>query len=206
VWELGEIPVIVHSLRPFEESKLIHEVIVVTRRDNMLEIGEYCKYYGLSKVGKILPGGKSRMESVQIGLSEVNDSADLIAIHDGARPFLSLEVLEETIRQAETTGAAAPGIPVKDTIKLAEKGIVKHTLPRESLYAIQTPQIFEASLIKAALTKALEDGASLTDDCSAVERLGFSVVITHGSEENIKLTTPKDLLLGESILIGRNWN
>lgn len=209
ICELGGIPVIVRSLQFFQESQLIQEVIIVTRQEIMLEIGRLCKDYGLSKVTKIMPGGESRMESVQIGLCEVNATADLIAIHDGARPFLSKEVLENAVRQAELTGAAAPGIPVKDTIKLTEKGVIKRTLPRELLYAIQTPQVFEATLIKAAIAKAKEDGVAITDDCSAVERLGFPVIVTVGSEENIKLTTPNDLLLGEVILSGgaglENW-
>lgn len=206
MYELAGTPVVVHSLRPFEKSKLIQEIVVVTRRESMLEIGKLCKSYGFTKVSKILPGGESRMESVQIGLNEVNPSADLIAIHDGARPFINHEVLEEAIQQAKLTGAAAPGVPVKDTIKLTERGVVQSTLPRDCLYAIQTPQVFEASLIKAAMAKALQDGVTLTDDCSAVERLGFSVVVTAGSEENMKLTTPNDLLLGEVILSGRNWH
>ena len=203
--ELGGIPVIVHSLRPFEESSLIQEIVVVTRRESLVDIGRLCKDYGFTKVTKILPGGSTRMASVQKGLVEVNRAAELIAIHDGARPFVTREVAEEAILRAQATGAAAPGIPVKDTIKLTEQGMVRQTLPRESLVAIQTPQVFEASLIRAALAKALHDGAALTDDCSAVERLGFPVAVTTGSEENIKLTTPDDLILGEAILAGRNW-
>lgn len=202
--ELAELPVIVHSLRTFEESMLVHEIVVVTRHDLIVQMGQLCKEYGVTKVTSILPGGDSRMASVQIGLDEVNAKANLIAIHDGARPFLSQEVLEDTILRAEDNGAAAPGIPVKDTVKVVENGIVKNTLPRDRLFAIQTPQIFEASLIRAALKKAVQDGAVLTDDCSAVERLGFSVVVTKGSEENIKLTTPQDLLLGEAILERRD--
>ncbi|MDF2838575.1 MAG: 2-C-methyl-D-erythritol 4-phosphate cytidylyltransferase [Evtepia sp.] len=206
MYELDGTPVIIHSLRPFEESRLIEEIVVVARRESMVEIGQLCKSYGISKVSKVLPGGESRMESVQIGLNEVNASADLIAIHDAARPFICREVLEEAVLQAELTGAAAPGIPVKDTIKVTERGLVQSTLQRDTLFAIQTPQVFEASLIKAAISKAVQDGVSLTDDSSAVERLGFSVAVTAGSEENIKLTTQNDLILGEAILSGRNWH
>lgn len=202
--DVGGTPVIIQSMLPFEESALIQEIVVITRRECMLEVRQLCKEYSLTKVAKILPGGESRMESVKIGLGEVNTSADLVAIHDGARPFVNREVLEKAVLQAEQTGAAAPGIPIKDTIKLAQSGLIQRTLPREALYAIQTPQVFEVTLIKAAITKAFQDGISLTDDCSAVERLGFSVAVTTGSEENIKLTTPFDLLLGEAILSGRN--
>jgi len=204
LYELGGTPVIIHSLRPFEASPRIQEIVIVTRREIILEIGELCKLYGLTKVTKILPGGASRLESVRIGLDEIKQDADLVAIHDGARPFATQELLEETIAAAAEYGAAAPGIPVKDTIKVVQQGIVRETLPRETLFAIQTPQVFEFSLIRAALTRAWLDGASLTDDCSAVERLGFSVVMTQGSEENMKLTTPNDLLLGEYIMAGRD--
>lgn len=202
--ELGGTPVLIHSLRPFEASPMIQEIVIVTRREVMLEIGELCKLYGLSKVTKILPGGASRAESVRIGLGEIRQDADLVAIHDGARPFVTQTLLEETIAAAANYGAAAPGIPLKDTIKVVEQGIVRETLPRETLCAVQTPQVFEVSLIRAALTRAGQEGAALTDDCSAVERLGFPVVMTQGSEENIKLTTPNDLLLGEYILAGRD--
>lgn len=204
LYPLGGVPVIVHSLRLMEESELVQEIIVVTRQDAIMEVARLCQEYGLSKVGKILPGGESRTESVMIGLKETESKADVVAIHDGARPLLPRSVLEETIQRAAVSGAAAPAIPVKDTIKMAKWGIVKETLPREVLFAVQTPQVFEPSLIKGALAKAMQDGVSLTDDCSAVERLGFSVLLTEGSDENIKLTTPGDLWLAEAILERRN--
>ncbi len=202
-YELGECPVLIHSLRPFAASALIHEIIVVTRKDCLLDVGQLCKLYGISKVTKILPGGASRSESVRLGLAEVNQEATLVAIHDGARPFATRELVEDTIVAATAGGAAAPGIPVKDTIKVVENGMVCSTPPRESLYAIQTPQVFDLALIRAALHKAEEDGVALTDDCAAVERLGYRVVVTRGSEENLKLTSPQDLLLGEAILARR---
>lgn len=204
--ELGSIPVIVRAIQPFQESDLIHEIVVVTRRELMVEVGQLCRLYQLTKVTRIIPGGADRRESVQLGLGELSAKAVLVAIHDGARPLITREVLEAAVLRASLAGAAAPGIPVKDTVKLTEGGVVKETLPRERLCAIQTPQVFEVSLIKAALARSVTDGVSLTDDCSAVERLGFTVVVTPGSEENIKLTTPGDLLLGESILAGRDWN
>lgn len=205
LYELGGTPVIVHSIYPFEHSDRVQEIIIVTRREHIGEIGQLCKLYGLTKVTRVVPGGSSRTESVKLGLDEVNAQAELVAIHDGARPLVTQEVIEEVIARAETGGAAAPAIPVKDTIKAAKHSIVKETLPREMLFAVQTPQVFEASLIKAAIGNAISEAAVLTDDCSAVERIGFSVVLTRGSEENIKLTTPGDLLLGEAILAGREF-
>ena len=112
-------------------------------------------------------------------------------------------MLEQTIETARQRGAAAPALPVKDTIKVAREGVVQQTPDRARLFGVQTPQVFEASLIKGALTKAWEEGVALTDDCSAVERIGFPVCLTQGSEENIKITTPRDLTWGEAILAER---
>ena len=206
LYELGGVPVIVRAIQPFQESDLIHEIVVVTRRDSMVEVGQLCRLYQLTKVTRVVPGGEDRRASVQLGLEDLSPKAQLVAIHDGARPLITRDVLEAAVLRAGLAGAAAPGIPIKDTVKLLEGGVVKETLPRERLCAIQTPQVFEVSLIKAALARSITDGVSLTDDCSAVERLGFTVSVTPGSEENIKLTTPGDLLLGESILAGRDWN
>ena len=116
------------------------------------------------------------------------------------RPLLSREVLEEVLKKAAVTGAAAPAIPMVDTIKRAERGVVVETMDRSSLWAVQTPQVFEASLIRAALEKAVADGETLTDDCAAVERIGMKVSLTRGDRENIKLTTPFDLMVGEAII------
>ena len=140
------------------------------------------------------------MLSVRAGLREVRHEAQLIAIHDGARPFLSDEVLTQVLRQASESGAAAPAIPVNDTIKRAENGIVQETVDRSVLWAIQTPQVFQADLIRAAGEKAAQDNAQVTDDCSVVERLGMKVVLTEGDRQNIKVTTPFDMILGEAIL------
>jgi 4-diphosphocytidyl-2-methyl-D-erithritol synthase len=143
------------------------------------------------------------MESVFAGLQEVSSDKNLIAIHDGARPFVTDGLLREVILRAAECGAAAPDIPVKDTVKRVKKGMVEETLARQGLYCIQTPQVFEASLIRAALTRAIKERSVLTDDCAAVERMGMKVALTRGSEENIKITTPADLLLAEVILEGR---
>lgn len=200
---VGGLPVLAHSIRSFEECFPIKEIVVVTREDLIFEVGKLVKDCGFSKVSKIIVGGDSRAKSVLAGLNEVSPHIQLVAIHDGARPFLTGDVLEEVIRKGAECGAAAPGIPVKDTIKRARAGLVLETLERSDLFRIQTPQVFEAALIKAAILKALQDQVMLTDDCAAVERLGQSVAITRGSEENIKITTPDDLLLGEAILKGR---
>lgn len=201
---MGNEPLLLHTLRPFQQSDLVDEIVIVTREDLMVSIGTLCSQRGITKVRRLVKGGDSRPESVQAGLRETDPRADVIAIHDGARPFVTAEVLEAAIEAARQRGAAAPAIPVKDTIKRAKGGVVAETPDREELFAVQTPQVFEANLIKGAVAKALADGAAITDDCSAVERLNFPVYLTRGSEENIKITTPADLLHGEAILAERS--
>ena len=201
---MGNEPMLLHTLRPFQQSDLVDEIVIVTREDLMVTIGTLCSQREITKVRRLVKGGDSRADSVLAGLKETDPRADLIAIHDGARPFITEEVLEEAIEAARQRGAAAPAVPVKDTVKRARDGVVTETPTREELFAVQTPQVFEASLIKGALTKALADEVPLTDDCSAVERLGFPVCLTRGSEENIKITTPSDLLHGEAILAERS--
>ncbi len=195
--EVGGVPVIVRCLQNFERAPSVNEVVVVTRTDLVPEVARLCQDYGLTKVVKVIRGGENRTQSARLGTLECDGKAKLIAIHDGARPFVTVQVIEDAIAQAAVNGAAAPAVPVKDTIKSAQNSIVEQTLDRSELYAVQTPQVFDGDLIRAALQKALDDGAELTDDCAAVERLGMKVVLTAGDERNIKLTTPADLLIGE---------
>lgn len=197
--ELGEEPVIVRSIEAFQQAPGISEIVVVTREDLVPEVARLCQQFQLTKVTKVIRGGESRTQSARLGTLEASRDMPLIAIHDGARPFVTVEVIEAAVAQAAKNGAAAPAIPVKDTIKVAKDGMVEQTLDRAVLYAVQTPQVFDASLIRAALQKALDEGIELTDDCAAVERLGMKVVLTAGDERNIKLTTPVDLLVGEGL-------
>ena len=148
---------LLYALEPFQASELVDEIVIVTREDLMVPIGTLCSQRGITKVRRVVKGGDSRTESVLAGLGETAPEADLIAIHDGARPFLSLEVMEAAIATARARGAA-PAIPVKDTIKVAQDGVVRQTPERARLFAVQTPQVFEASLIKAALAKARKEG------------------------------------------------
>lgn len=201
--ELGDRPVLVRTLQALEACALIHEIVVVTREDLVVPVSRLCRDFGLEKVTKVVTGGATRTLSVLSGIRSASLEAELIAVHDGARPFVTQEVLEEVIRKAAECGAAAPAVPVTDTIKRAKDGVVEETLDRETLFAIQTPQVFEASLLKAALQKAAEEGVTLTDDCGAVERLGMRISLARGDRANLKLTTPTDLDLGLGILIGR---
>lgn len=200
---LGELPVLVHTLYAFQDCPLFDEVVVVTREDLLVEVSRLCAEFSLDKVTKVVVGGAQRIHSVRAGLQEVRPEAELIAIHDGARPLVTQEVLAAAVERAAVTGAAAPAVPVTDTIKRGSEGLAVETVDRTQLWAVQTPQVFEAGLIRAAVQKALEDGEILTDDCAAVERLGMKVSLTAGSRENIKITTPFDLVLGEAILDAR---
>jgi len=200
---LGELPVLIHTLYAFQDCDCFDEIIVVTRDDLVVEVSRLCKQYRLDKVRKVIVGGTERTHSVRNGIREVRPDAKLIAIHDGARPLVTQNILEKTVLRASAAGAAAPVISLIDTVKYIEKDIISDTVDRSRLAAIQTPQVFEAGLIKAAVEKAISDGEVLTDDCACVERLGMKVAAIEGSRENIKITTPFDLLLGTAILESR---
>ena len=200
------MPVLAHTLLALEACPLIDEIVVVTREDLIVPVSTLCRDYGVTGVSQVIRGGQTRTQSVLAGLGQLPEEAELVAVHDGARPFVSQRVLTEVLQAGAKYGAAAPAVPVKDTIKQAVDGRVEATLNRESLRAVQTPQVFEPSLLKGALHRAAEEGWELTDDCSAVERLGMSVCLTRGGEENIKLTTPMDFVLGEAIAQWRTYH
>ncbi len=197
---LCDVPMLLRTLWRLEECGYVSEIIIATREDLIVPVGQLCKDAGLQKVRKVVAGGESRTDSVLAGLREADPKAELIAIHDADRPLVTAEILSGTIRKAMERGAAAPAVPVKDTIKRAVDGVVESTLERSELFAVQTPQVFEHGLILGALEKAQAEGLSLTDDCAAVERLGMPVCLTAGSYENIKLTTPEDIPAAEAIL------
>jgi len=194
---VGE-PMIVRTVRAFQESDVISEIVIVTREDLILPISNLCA--SMDKVKAVVTGGKSRQESVELGMNALSKEVKLAAIQDGARPLITWQVIDRVVRAANTFGGAVPGVPVKDTIKVANGGLVKETPDRKTLQAIQTPQVFDFDLLRGALKKAKEDGAEVTDDCSAVERLGMKVKIVEGDERNIKVTTPMDLKIAELLL------
>ncbi len=202
--ELGGMPVLARTLRTFEACPLVADIVVVTRADRIEEIAELCRSFGISKVSKVLSGGATRVESALVGVSEAEPKLELIAIHDGARPLVTVELIERTIRAAQAYHAAVPVIPSTDTLKIVDaKGFVAGTVDRASTFRVQTPQVFKAEFIKGALTKAMEKELPLTDDCSAVEMMGVKTVTVPGDEDNIKLTTPRDMILAEAILKAR---
>lgn len=195
---LGGEPMIVRTVRTFQECDAIREIVIVTRPDLIVPIMDLC--HGFEKVRAVIAGGSSRQESVERGLGALSPKTELVAVQDGARPLITWQVIDRTVRAANSYGAAAPAIPVKDTIKVVRGGIVTDTPDRSSLQAVQTPQVFDLDLLKAALKQAARDEAQVTDDCSAVERLGMSVKIVEGDERNIKVTTPLDLKIAELFL------
>ncbi len=191
-------PMIVRTVRAFDTCDAIKEIVVVTREDLIEEITRLCADY--PKVKAIVAGGAGRPQSVRNGLSALSKKVKLAAIQDGARPLVSAQVIDRTVRAAHTYRAAAPGIPVKDTVKIVRQGVVSTTPEREQLRAVQTPQVFDIDLLTVALEKAKKDNAAITDDCSAVERIGMSVKIVEGDERNIKVTTPMDLKIAALLL------
>lgn len=195
---IGGEPMIVRTVRTFQNCDAIREIVIVTRRDLIVPIMDLCHEF--DKVKAVMVGGSSRQESVEIGLGALSKTMKLAAVQDGARPLITWQVIDRTVRAANTYGAAAPAIPVKDTIKVAKGGLVVSTPDRSTLQAIQTPQVFDVDLLKAALRKAREEKAEVTDDCSAVERLNMSVKLVEGDERNIKVTTPMDLKIAELLL------
>jgi 2-C-methyl-D-erythritol 4-phosphate cytidylyltransferase len=191
-------PMVVRTVRQFQNCDAIREIVIVTREDLLIPISDLC--HGFDKVKAVVVGGRSRDESVWQGLNALSDRVKLVAVQDGARPFADWQMIDRVVRAANTYGAAAPAIPVKDTIKVVKGGIVSSTPDRSQLQAVQTPQVFDFDLLRGALQKAKADGAAITDDCSAVERLGMSVRIVEGDERNIKITTPLDLKIAELLL------
>ena len=195
---LGGEPLIVHSLRAFQTCDAVSEIVVVTREDLIVPITNLSKDF--PKVTAVVAGGKTRQESVRNGLNTLSGKVKLAAIHDGARPLITWQVIDRAVRAANSYGAAAPAIPVKDTIKVVAGGVVKDTPERSTLQAVQTPQVFDFDMLRAAHKKLVQDGVEVTDDCAAMERLGMSVKIVAGDERNLKVTTPMDLKIAELLL------
>lgn len=195
---LCEKPLITHTVQAFQACDAIREIVVVVREDQQTAVMGLCA--GFDKVTAVVAGGKDRPESVEAGMKALSKKVKLVAIQDGARPLISCAVIDRTVRAAHTYGAAAPAIPVKDTAKIVKGGMVIETPARRTLQAVQTPQVFDYDLLRAALQKAREDQVTITDDCSAVEYMGMSVKIVEGDERNIKVTTPTDLKIAQLLM------
>ena len=188
-------PMIVHTVRAFQNCDAIREIVVVTREDLLSTVMGLCK--DMSKVRAVVAGGADRPESVRNGMNALSDKVKLVAVQDGARPLVSWQVIDRTVRAANSYGAAAPAVAVKDTVKEVAGGLVVTTPERSRLQAVQTPQVFDKDLLSGALKKAKDGKIPITDDCSAVELLGMKVKIVLGDERNIKVTTPVDLQIAQ---------
>ncbi len=199
--DIGDIPVIAKTLAVFQNSNDIDEIIVVINENDI----SYCQKniiekYSLSKVKKLVPGGKERQNSVYNGLINVNPKSDIVLIHDGARPFINENIIKDSIRETFEFGATIVAVSVKDTIKEGDsEGFISKTLDRSNLWSVQTPQGFRYDLILEAHNKAIKDGFLGTDDAVLVERLGTKIKIVFGSYDNIKITTQEDLAIAEAI-------
>lgn len=194
-------PAIKYTLNAFQQCRLINDIIVVCRKEDIRRIEHIADKYSFSKVITIIPGGSSRAESVTIGINAANEKCEYFAIHDGARPLVTVEEIERVTEAAFKTGAAALGTQVTDTVKIVdEDNMIESTPLRSHLRAVQTPQVFEKKLYRLALEKAGGNADSFTDDCALIENMGGYVKVVEGSYENIKLTTPIDVIIAESIL------
>ncbi len=201
--ELGGMPVLARTMLAFERCEAVRAIAVAARPDAIEDVKALAKRYGVSKLTAVTAGGDTRTRSCLAGVLAVPAEAELIAIHDGARPLVTDQVITDALWTAYRHTAALPAIPVRDTVKEASEGVVTATPDRSCLYAAQTPQCFQADLIRTALLDAAENAPDVTDDCLAVERIGGRIYLSPGSEENIKITTPLDLKMAELILAER---
>lgn len=201
---LDNTPVLIKSIQAFEEIDDVKEIIVTARKQDFEVIEDFIAQYGVRKVKHIVEGGDTRQDSIYAAVKKVDEKANLVAVHDGARPLIKRKVIESVIQKADEVDAAACAVPVKDTIKIIDSsGKIVTTPERDALRAVQTPQVFRLSLYKEAIEKAVSDGKQYTDDCQLVESMGYPVYLVDGDYENIKITTPDDLLVAEKFLSER---
>ena len=198
--EISGVPVIIRTLLVFEKHPDISEIVIPTREDATDALRRLCNEYKITKARKIIAGGSTRVHSVLNGIRAVDKSCGYVAIHDGARPFVTERVVSDTIAAARKYHAAAPMIPIVDTVKEKDGCFTSKTVDRDGLCAIQTPQIFDRELILGALYNAVEKNLPITDDCSAVELIGGRIALTRGDVFNRKITTPEDIVFARAIL------
>ena len=197
-------PAIEYTLKAFQKCQLIKEIVIVCREQDNDRINKIIELNGFDKVSKLVKGGDSRADSVRNGIGACSENAKYYAIHDGARPLITVEEIERVVEAAFDTGAATLGTSVKDTIKVVDGfNNIESTPIRSQLRAVQTPQVFERDLYRFALENAGDNIINFTDDCSLIENMGGEVLVVKGNEENIKLTIPIDIVIAESILKSR---
>lgn len=197
---IGGMTVMERTLQAFQACDSVHEIIIVTRADRLDEMSEIGVRCGITKLKQVVEGGSTRAGSSLAGVTAASRRSNLIGIHDAARPLITPEEITAVYEAAKVHQASAPILPLKDTVKEIKDGKLVSTPPRDGLAAVQTPQVFQADLIRAALLSAVEQELPITDDCSAVELMGIPVQPVDGWEENLKITTPMDVIMAEEIL------
>jgi 2-C-methyl-D-erythritol 4-phosphate cytidylyltransferase len=196
--------VIAHTIHAFERADCVSEIIVVARKDRLDEIGATVRDQNFKKIRLIIPGGKHRQDSVRAGLDHLEAGAKYVAVHDAARPLITTEQIERVFEQSRMHAAASLAEAISDTLKYADaEFFVAGPVDRDQLYAMQTPQVFERRLIEDAYRAVYADDASVTDEVSAVERLGRKVILVPNTDLNFKITYPRDLALAEFVLTQR---
>jgi 2-C-methyl-D-erythritol 4-phosphate cytidylyltransferase len=197
--ELNGLPVLIHTLRVFEEDESCDGMILAIHPQDEAEFIALLKKYNIHKVQSLVPGGKERQDSIYNALKMVRNDG-IILVHDAARPFIQKEHIQRLTEKANETGAAIIGVQAKDTMKTVRDETVVETVDRSSLWAVQTPQAFRMSILLKAYQKAECENFLGTDDSSLVERIPHPVIMVEGDYDNIKLTTPEDLFFAEAIL------
>jgi 2-C-methyl-D-erythritol 4-phosphate cytidylyltransferase len=202
---LGDKPMLAHTLLTFQRSPEIDEIIPILSEEDMETcLRDVIEAFHITKVRTLVVGGRERQDSVANGIRKLEKDAAVVLVHDGVRPFVTQEMIKACVEAVRKGDCVAVGVPIKDTIKETDdRGIVRRTLERSRLWAIQTPQAFPAKVLRKAYEEADRNKFTGTDDASLVERDGGEVRVIPGSYENIKITTPEDLIMAEEILKGR---
>lgn len=199
---LADKPVLSHTIDRFEQNSFIDDIIVIVDESDLTTCNEdVISPFRFRKVRELVAGGETRQVSVFNGLRTLTDDVDYVVIHDGVRPFINDDIIFRCLEATAECGASVAAVPVKETIKVANRDLfIDHTPERNLLWRVQTPQVFRYSLLVEAHNKAIKDGISTTDDATLVEKLGHSVKLVMGNYRNVKLTTPEDLILAETLL------
>ncbi len=201
---LGPKPVVAWSLLAFERCGDVDQIVLVVRKDQLIAAKALSRMFGISKLRSIVPGGKERQDSVLAGMKEMDSDTRIVVVHDGARPCVTPETIAEVVKIARRSGAGVVGRRIFDTVKYVEKGTtVTRTEDRTKLWAVQTPQAFQTSIIRRAYAELAKSGATVTDDASAVEAIGEPVKIYESNQPNLKITTVDDLQMAAAVVLKR---
>lgn len=198
--EIGEVPVIVHSMLALSDSDWIDEMVVVVKQDDIADLFDLIRAYEIPKVRSVVAGGNTRQQSVKIGVDAVSEQTQYIAVHDGARPFVTQQVIADAVLDGIRHGASTAAVPVVDTIKMADAdGKIISTPDRNFMFSVQTPQVFEIEHYRQAFDAAQKAGKDYTDDCQMLEAIGCPVYLSNGDYANVKITTPADLIAAQAM-------